>query len=126
MLLQLPFRDFLILVILKSICIIQDPHDIALAISIDGAQLTMKKQSNAWLVLLLLFNPPPEIHYKHDGPMLALATPGPKSPGNMESFLYPLFESMAMSSEGIWMWDVVNSSYFINGAYICIALGDML
>ncbi|EDR04700.1 uncharacterized protein LACBIDRAFT_304027 [Laccaria bicolor S238N-H82] len=33
---------------------------------------------------------------------------------------------MAMSSEGIWMWDAVDSSYFVNHAYIVMALGDML
>src|ERR1700679_2998586 len=33
---------------------------------------------------------------------------------------------MAMANEGIWMWDAVDSSYFVNHAYICMALGDML
>ena len=33
---------------------------------------------------------------------------------------------MAMSSEGIWMWDAIDSSYFVNQAHIVMALGDML
>ena len=31
-----------------------------------------------------------------------------------------------MSSEGIWMWDAIDSSYFVNHAHIVMALGDML
>jgi len=31
-----------------------------------------------------------------------------------------------MASEGIWIWDAVDSSYFVNQFYICMALGDML
>jgi hypothetical protein len=45
---------------------------------------------------------------------------------NMKSFLYPLFESMAIASEGIWMWIAIDSSYFINKTYIFISLKDML
>jgi len=104
----------------------QDARDIALALSTDGAQLTMKKQSNTWLVIVLLLNLPAEIRYKADGPIVAFATPGPKPPGNLESYLYPVFEEMAMASEGIWTWDAVDSSYFVNQAYFCMALGDML
>ena len=33
---------------------------------------------------------------------------------------------MAMASDGIWMWDAVDSSYFLNHVCICTALGDML
>jgi hypothetical protein len=32
--------------------------------SLDGAQLTMKKQSNMWLMIVVLLNPPPEMCYK--------------------------------------------------------------
>ncbi|KAF8809877.1 hypothetical protein BYT27DRAFT_7046328, partial [Phlegmacium glaucopus] len=33
---------------------------------------------------------------------------------------------MAKASEGIWMYDAVDSSYFLNHAAITMALGDML
>lgn len=39
----------------------QDPWDVAFAISTDGAQLTMKKQSNTWLMILIIFNLPGSI-----------------------------------------------------------------
>ncbi|KIL53929.1 hypothetical protein M378DRAFT_53753, partial [Amanita muscaria Koide BX008] len=33
---------------------------------------------------------------------------------------------MAKANEGIWMWDAVDSSYFVCHASICMILGDML
>ena len=48
------------------------------------------------------------------------------APSNIESFIYPLFEEMAMASVGMWTWDAVDSSYFVLRAYICAVKGDML
>lgn len=104
----------------------QDSRDIAFSISTDGAQLTMKKQSDTWLLILMFLNLPPELRYKSNNVFYPLAIPGPNPPGNIESFLWPLFEKMAEASEGIWMWDAVDSSYFVNHAWLCMALGDML
>jgi len=42
----------------------KDACDIAFALSTNGAQLTMKKQLDTWLVILMIFNLPPKIHYK--------------------------------------------------------------
>ena len=103
-----------------------DARDTALAISSDGAQLTMKKQSNMWLLIVVLLNLPPEICYKTNNVIIPLAIPGPSAPGNVESFIYPLFEEMAMASVGMWTWDAVDSSYFVLRAYLCGVKGDML
>jgi len=110
----------------QSMDLFQDSRDIAFAISTDGAQLTMKKQSDTWLLIFILLNLPAEIRYQVKNYTVAFSTPGPNPPGNMESFLYPVFEQMAIASEGIWTWDAVDSSYFVNRAHICMALGDML
>ena len=79
----------------KSLGLFQDPHDIAFALSTDGAQLTMKKHSNTWILILILLNLPAEIRYRSNNVIINFATPGPNSPGNIESFLRPLFEEMA-------------------------------
>jgi hypothetical protein len=42
----------------------QDPQDIAFALSTDGAQLTIKKKSDTWPLLLMVLNFPPEMWYK--------------------------------------------------------------
>src|SRR5215510_13720208 len=74
----------------------------------------------------MILNLPPEIHYKSGKYITVFSTPDPNPPGSIESFAQPLFEQMAVASEGIWTWDAVNSSYFVNRAHICMALGDML
>ncbi|KAI0054679.1 hypothetical protein BV25DRAFT_1770439, partial [Artomyces pyxidatus] len=65
----------------------KNPCDVAVAISTDGAQLTMKKQSDTWILLILLFNLPPEVRYLATSTIIALATPGPNPPGHLESFV---------------------------------------
>lgn len=104
----------------------EDPRHVALAISTDGAQLTMKKQSDTWMLIIILLNLCAEIRIKFGNVFVAFSTPGPLPPGDLESFFWILFQEMAMASEGIWTWDAVDSSYFLNKAYICMALGDML
>jgi len=110
----------------KHLNLFQDSRDIAFALSTDGAQLTMKKQSNTWLVILIILNLPGELRYKENNTIIPFATPGPHSPGDIESFLYPVFQEMSTASEGLWIWDAVDSSYFVFRASICMALGDML
>ncbi|KIL64666.1 hypothetical protein M378DRAFT_43746, partial [Amanita muscaria Koide BX008] len=71
----------------SNLQIFRDPHDIALALSTDGAQLTMKKQSNTWVAILIILNLPAEIRYKTSNTMVPFIVPGPQSPGNLESFI---------------------------------------
>ena len=103
-----------------------DEGDVALSISSDGAQLTMKKQSNMWLLIVVLLNLPPEMCYRAKNVIIPLAIPGPSAAANIESFIYPLFEEMARAKVGMWTWDAVDSSYFVLKAYICGVNGDML
>ena len=58
--------------------------------------------------------------------MVPFIIPGPNSPSNIDTFMYPLFVDMAKAREGIWMWDAIDSSYFVNHTYLCMILGDML
>jgi len=110
----------------KSLGLFQDPRDIAFALSTDGAQLTMKKHSNTWILILILLNLPADIRYQTNNIIINFATPGPNSPGDIESFLRPLFEEMAEASEGIWIWDALKDTYFVCRAWITLGLGDML
>lgn len=109
----------------KNFNLFQDDRDVAFALSSDGAQLTMKKKSNTWILILIILNLPPDMRYKSNNIIINMAIPGPNSPGDLESFLRPLYEEMAEASEGYWMYDAVASSNFINKAYISLVLGDM-
>ena len=85
----------------------------------------MKKQSNTWLLIFIILNLPAKLRYGEQT-AINFATPGPFSPGDIESFLWVTFVEMAKASEGLWMYDAVDSSYFLNHAAITMALGDML
>jgi hypothetical protein len=110
----------------KKLGLFMDGRDTALSMSLDGAQLTMKKQSNMWLLIVVLLNLPLEMCYKANNVIIPLAIPGPSAPGNVESFIYPLFEELAKASIGMWTWDAVDSSYFVLRAYLCGVKGYML
>ena len=90
----------------------RDGRDTALAISSDGAQLTMKKQSTMWPLIVVLLNVPPEMCYKANNVIIPLAILGPLAPSNIESFIYPLFEEMAME-----VLEAIDSSYFVLRAF---------
>ena len=103
-----------------------DSRDVAFAASSDGAQLMMKKQSNTWILILIILSLEPSVRYQSKNVIINFATPGPNSPGDIESFMWPLFQEMAIASEGLWMYDAIDSSYFLNRAWVVMALGDML
>jgi len=104
----------------------QDPRDIAFALSTDGAQLTMKKQSDTWIVVFTILNLPGSLRYKGNSTIIITAIPGPNPPGDIESFFYVMFQHMAIASEGIWVWDAIESSYFAHRSHLCLVTGDML
>ena len=86
----------------------------------------MKKQSDTWIVAITLFNLPGDIWYKGYSTIIPMAIPGPNPPGVIESFFYVLFQDMTKASEGIWIWDAVDSAYFVMHAHLCMVTGDML
>ena len=98
----------------------QQPQDIAFSISTDGAQLTMKKQSNTWILILIILDLPGDLRYKGDFVIVNFATPGPNSPGDIESFLYPLLEEAALGTEGIWIWSAIKSDNILTRWYITL------
>ncbi|KAI0038422.1 hypothetical protein FA95DRAFT_1505698, partial [Auriscalpium vulgare] len=71
----------------KKSGLFEKERDIGFALSTDGAQLTMKKQSDTWVLILEVLNFPPELRYKASNVVIPLAIPGPQPPGNVESFL---------------------------------------
>jgi len=76
--------------------------------------------------MLIILNFAGELRYQGGYNIIPFATPGPNCPGDIESFIYTIFQEMAMASEGIWIWDALDSSYFVLRAHICMVLGDML
>ena len=104
----------------------QDETDTAITISGDGAQLTMKKQSDVWVLVVTILNLPPNMRTKAANIIIPLVIPGPCSPGNVESFVYVLYEELAKLSVGVWTKDELTGNYFLLKVYLCGVLGDML
>jgi hypothetical protein len=104
----------------------QNETDTAITISGDGAQLTMKKQSDVWVLVVTIINLPPNMRSKANNIIIPLVIPGPSSPGNVESFVYVLYEELARLSVGVWAWDALSEKYFLLKVFLCGVLGDML
>ena len=64
----------------QTMDLFQDPQDIAFALSTDGAQLTMKRKSDTWLLILIVLNFPPEMWCKSHHIIYPFAIPGPNPP----------------------------------------------
>ena len=104
----------------------QDETDTAITISGDSARLTMKKQSDVWVLVVTILNLPPNMWSKAANIIIPLVIPGPCSPGNVESFVYVLYEELAKLSLGVWTKDELTGKYFLLKVYLCGVLGDML
>ncbi|KDQ30016.1 hypothetical protein PLEOSDRAFT_1037397, partial [Pleurotus ostreatus PC15] len=63
------------------------PRELALAITTDGIQLTLKKGSDTWVLMLIVMDIPDIVRYLVKHVLTVLVTPGPKPPGNLETFL---------------------------------------
>jgi hypothetical protein len=82
------------------------PNDIALQLSIDGAQLRPDQPSEVWIFIWIVHNLPPDMHYKKSFVIPGAIVPGPKRPRDMDSFLFPLlYHVAALQHEGLVIYD---------------------
>lgn len=80
--------------------------DIALQLSIDGAQLRRDQPSEAWVFIWIIHNLPPHMRYKKVFVIPGAIVPGPNKPGDMDSFLFPsLHHVAALQREGLKIYD---------------------
>jgi hypothetical protein len=80
--------------------------DIALQLSIDGAQLRPNQQSEAWVFIWIFHNLPPQLRYKKRFVIPASIIPGPSKPEDIDSFLFPsLSHVAALQREGLLIYD---------------------
>lgn len=104
----------------------EDPRTMAYVYSSDGAMLTLQKQSEFWVAMLLNLNVDPSIRYMIEWIIIMFIIPGPHAPGNLESFFYVTFVHMLQATEGIWMYDAYECANFIFKAYMVGFLADMM
>jgi len=95
------------------------PGDTILLFSIDGAQLYRNKKSDCWISIWLVLNLAPDKRYKVRSVFPGTFIPGPNSPKNIDSFLYPgLYHLSALQRESLAIYNgscqsVVSSDVFL-------------
>jgi hypothetical protein len=65
-----------------------DPHDIALGLSTDGFSPFKPCTKPAWLIILFNYNLPPEEGFLKKNIISVGVIPGPKKPGDLDSFIW--------------------------------------
>jgi hypothetical protein len=83
-------------------------YDVMALFSCDGAQLYQNKASDTWIAQFLILNLLPWLRYMQECTLPACVIPGPKKPGNMDSFLFPtLHHAACLMKEGITISDAL-------------------
>ena len=103
-------------------------NDVALQLSIDGAQLRADQPSEAWIFIWIVHNLPPNLRYKKRLVIPGAVVPGPNKPGDIDSFLFPsLYHVAALQREGLRIYDASVDSYIARSSPLIIfATADSL
>ena len=100
-------------------------YDTVLMFSIDGAQLYQSKQSDCWIYIWIIADLGPDKRYKIRNILPGGIIPGPKSPGNYESFLFPgLAHVAALQREGLPIWDAYHRQRTLAFIFLLLVLVD--
>ena len=102
--------------------------DVALQLSIDGAQLRADQPSEAWVFIWIVHNLPPDMRYKKRFVIPGAIVPGPNKPGDIDSFLFPsLYHVAALQREGLRIYDASVDSFIAHSKPLVVfATADSL
>ena len=100
-------------------------YDTVLMLSVDGAQLYESKQSNCWIYIWILVDLAPNKRYKIRNILPGGVIPGPESPEDLNSFLFPgLAHVSALQKEGLPIWNSLARERAISFLYLFLVLAD--
>jgi hypothetical protein len=102
-----------------------DWHDIALALSIDGMCPFKQCKNSCWPLILVNLNLPPEERTHLENLICVGVIPGPKSPKNLSSYLWPLMEELLQLASGVTATDVSTQKLFSLRAYLLSVFGNI-
>ena len=100
-------------------------HDMALALSADGAQLFKRGKADCWFLMLVNLSLPIERRTKAENLISVGIIPGPQAPRDLNSFLEPLVEDLQSLEIGIPCWSPVMNKKITLRAYLLFFFGDM-
>jgi Transposase family tnp2 len=99
--------------------------DIALQISIDGAQLYRDKASDCWMFIWIIHNLRPGLRYTKSFVIPGSFVPGPNKPREIDSFLFPsLYHLAAIQREGLRILDASTSTERRSNPIVIVASAD--
>ncbi|KAG8795067.1 hypothetical protein FRC12_018363 [Ceratobasidium sp. 428] len=103
----------------------EDHHEVALGVSADGMCPFKKRKKSCWPLILVNYNLPPEERTHVDNLICVGVIPGPKSPTNMSSFLWPLIEQLLELATGVTTVDILSKELFLMRAHLLAIFGDI-
>ena len=99
--------------------------DMAVMLSIDGAQLYQNKQLDCWIWIWIIFDYSLDMRYKKKNVLIGSTIPGPNKPKNSDSYLYPSMHHVAaIQKEGLKIWDARRDVVFTFHIYLTLATAD--
>ena len=102
-------------------------YDTVLMLSMDGTQLLKSKDSNCWIYIWILVDLGPDKRYKVRNILPGGVIPGPKPPGDFNSFLFPgLAHVSVLQHEGLRIWDSYRRRLKTSFLFLLLVLADAI
>ncbi|GLB36899.1 hypothetical protein LshimejAT787_0311860 [Lyophyllum shimeji] len=100
--------------------------DIAIQISLDGAQLYRDKESDCWMFIYIFHNLAPDSRYTKRFVIPGSFFGGPGKPKHYDSVMHPaLYHIAALQNEGLRYWDASTKSYITRSTpFVSLATAD--
>ena len=102
-----------------------DSRDIALGLSTDGFAPFKRRKKTAWPLIIFNYNLPPDVRFHKKNIISVGVIPGPKKPGDMDSFLWPLAQELLQLAIGVTAFDALAQVLFLLHAFLIIVFGDI-
>ncbi|KAH0611860.1 uncharacterized protein H6S33_011125 [Morchella sextelata] len=118
---------------MKAKRLFQQKTDLGFVLTTDGVQIFQSRAKfSIWPIALLCLNLPPTVRAKRQNMLCTGFIPGPKTPRDIDSFLYPLVKELEALERGIR--GVLNASipswmpekHFTLHGYLCLVAADMI
>lgn len=100
-------------------------NDMVLMLQVDGAQLYAHKDLDTWILIWVILDLPPDMHYKKRFVIPAAVIPGPNKPKNLDSFLFvSLHHLSAIQKDGLRVWDAHTNREFTTRLWLQVGGAD--
>jgi hypothetical protein len=109
-----------------------DSRDIAISFALDGftffetlGKRVTKNKYNTWLLIAIIDSLDPLERTKRKNIMILGIIPGPRSPRDLNSYLYWFRDELQALSLGVLTWDAARREFFLMRAHLVFVIGDM-